>query len=114
MFPDSKIAAKLFSKHTRTKSIIHDAIDPHLKKPVVDRAKASSFNFLCDESNERGDLVKVLTVFIRMFEPENGKIITRHLHVDTIGITDLTADGVLFSLAEILLKYHLPFDKLYI
>ena len=110
MFPDSRIAAKFSSKHTKTKSIICDAIDPHLKKPVVDRAKVFSFNLLCDESNERGDSVKLLTVLIRMFEPENGKSITRHL--DTIGITDLTADGIFSSLAETLLKYHLSFDKL--
>ena len=82
MFPDSKIAARFSSKHTKTKSIICDAIDPHFKKPVVDRAKISSFNLLCDESNERGDSVKLLTVLIRVFEPENGKIVTRHL--DTI------------------------------
>ena len=46
MFPDSKIAAKFSCKHTKTKSIICDAIDPHLKKPVVDRAKISSFSLL--------------------------------------------------------------------
>ena len=110
IFPDSRIAARFSSKHTKTKSIICDAIDPHLKKPVVDRAKISSFNLLCDESNERGDSVKLLTVLIRVFEPENGKIVTRHL--DTIGITDLTAGGIFCSLDETLLKYRLSFDKL--
>lgn len=87
-----------------------DAIDPHLKKPVVDRAKVFSFNLLYDESNERGDSVKVLTVFVRVFEPQNGKIITRYL--DTIGITDLTACGIYSCLKAILLKYHLSFAKL--
>ncbi len=29
MFPDSKIAASFSCKHTKTKSIICDAIDPH-------------------------------------------------------------------------------------
>ena len=99
MFLDSKIAATFSSKHTKTKSIICDA---HLKKPVVDRSR-----LLCDESNERGDSVKLL---IRVFEPENGKIVTRHL--DTNGITDLTADGIFSSLEETLSKYHLSFDQL--
>ena len=34
--------------------------------------------------------MKLLTVLIRLFDPENGKIITRHL--DTISITELTPD----------------------
>ena len=38
MFPDSKIAAGFSCKHTKTKAIICDAIEPHLKKPVVDVA----------------------------------------------------------------------------
>ena len=49
------------------------------EKPVVDTAQISPFNLLCDESNERGDSVKLLTVLIRLFEPENEKIVTRHL-----------------------------------
>ena len=54
--------------------------------------------------------MKLLTVLIRMFEPENGKIVTWHL--DTIGITDLTADDIFSSLGDTLLKYNLSFDKL--
>ena len=91
MFPDSKIAAKFSSKHTKTKAIICDAIDPHLKFPVVELLKTSSFNLLCDESNERGDSVKLLT---RMFEPSSNAIVTCHL--DTIGITDFTAEGIFY------------------
>jgi hypothetical protein len=44
--------------------------------------KASSLPLARRESNERGDSVKLLTVLIRVFEPENGKIVTQHL--DTI------------------------------
>ena len=55
-------------------------------------------------------LLKLLTILIRVFEPENGKIVTRHL--DAIGITDLTAGGIFSSLAETLSKYHLPCDQL--
>ena len=63
MFPDSRIAAKFSSKHTKTKSIICDA---HLKKPVVDEAEVFSFNLLCDESNERGDSVKLLLILVML------------------------------------------------
>ena len=45
-----------------------------------------------------------------MFEPKNGKIVMRHL--DTIGITDLTANGIFTGLDETLSKYQLSFDKL--
>ena len=36
VFPDSRIAADFSSKHTKTKCIICDALDPYLKEPVVD------------------------------------------------------------------------------
>ena len=55
--------------------------------------------------------MKLLTVLIRLFEPENEKIVTRHL-LGTIVITELTADGIFSSLEETLSKYHLSFDKL--
>ena len=54
--------------------------------------------------------MKLLTVLIRLFEPENEKIVTRHL--GTIVITELTADGIFSSLEETFSKYHLSFDKL--
>ena len=110
MFPDSKIAAGFSCKHTKTKAIICDAIEPHLKKPVIDVARASPFNLLCDESNERGDAVKLLTVLVRVFESNNANVVTRHL--DTIGITDLSAEGIFSGLEKTLEKYRLPFSKL--
>ena len=109
MFPDSKIAASFSCKHTKTKAIICDAIEPHLKKPVVDVARASPFNLLCDESNERGDAVKFLTVLVRVYEADNANVVTRHL--DTIGITDLSADGIFCGLEETLEKYNLPYHS---
>ena len=81
-----------------------------MKKPVLDVARSSPFNLLCDESNERGDSVKLLTVLIRLFEPQNANISTRHL--DTIGINDLSANGIFSGLEETLKKYHLSFDKM--
>ena len=83
---------------------------PHLKKLVIDVAQASPFNLICDESNERGDSVKLLTILVRVFESDNATVVTQHL--DTIGITDLSAEGIFSRLEETLQKYHLPFGKL--
>jgi hypothetical protein len=110
MCPDSKVASALSCKHNKTKAIICDAIDPHLKKPVLDVVRSSPFNLLCDESNERGDSVKLLTVLVRLFESDNANISTRHLN--TIGITDLTANGIFSGLEEVLQKYDLSFDNM--
>ncbi len=110
MFPDSKIAAGISCKHTKTKAIICDAIDPYLKKPVVSLARLSPYNLLCDESNDKGDSVKLLTVLIRIFEPHNQRISTRHL--DTIGITDLSADGIFSGLEYVIKKYDLSFENM--
>ena len=110
MFPDSKIASSLSCKHTKCKSIICDALDPHLKKPIVELSQSSPFNMLCDESNELGDSQKLLTILVRLFEPLNGVICTRHL--DTVGITDLSAQGIYLAIKETLHKYHFPIENL--
>ena len=77
-----------------------------MNKPVVDVAGISPFNFLCDESNARGDAFKLLTVLVRVFDSSNDSVVTRHL--DTIGITDLSAEGIFSGLKETLQMYHLP------
>ncbi len=79
MFPDSRIASSFACKHTKTEAIICDAMDPHLKKPIIDLARDSPFNLLCDESNDKGDQVKFLNILIRIFEPLNSRVVTRHL-----------------------------------
>ena len=96
MFPDSRIAVDFRCKHTKIKALISDALDPHLKKPILELAKAAPFNILCDESNERGDQVKLLTILVRLYDPAGGMVVTRH--VDTVGITDLTAGGIFTAL----------------
>ena len=103
MFPDSKIAADSSCKHTKTKSIICDALDPHLKDQVVESPKSTPFNLACDESNDKGDLCKLLTVLVRFFNISTESIVTRHL--ETVGITDFTAEGIFSALKDTLEKY---------
>ena len=62
MFLDSKIPADFSCKHTKTKSIVCDALGPYLKDPVVESLKSTPFNLICDESNDKGDQCKLLTV----------------------------------------------------
>lgn len=110
MFPDSRIAAEFCCKHTKTKAIICDALDPYLKEPILELAKAAPFNLLCDESNERGDHVKLLTILIRLYDPVGGMVVTRH--VDTVGITDLTAESIFTALKTALEAHQIPFSNL--
>ena len=63
-FPNSKIASDFACKRAKTKSIICDALDPHLKEPVINTLQVSPFNLLCDESNDKGDSVKLLTILV--------------------------------------------------
>ena len=35
IFPDSKIATDFSSKHTKTRSIISNALDPYFKDPII-------------------------------------------------------------------------------
>ena len=107
MFPDSRIATDFRCKHTKTKAIICDTLDPHLKEPILQLAKAAPFNLLCDESNERGDHVKLLTILVRLL------VVTRH--VDTVGITDLSAEGIFTALKTALeVRPLLKSDELHI
>ena len=82
MFPDSSIAKDFSCRHTKTKAIICEALDPYHKKPVVENVHNTDtpFSLLCDESNEKGDSVKLLTVLIRSYESSHGCISTQHLH----------------------------------
>ena len=109
MFPDSVIAADFSCRHTKTKAILCEALDPYHKKPVVENARNVPFSLLCDESNEKGDSVKLLTILIRSYECDRGSIATRHL--DTVGITGMTASDI-FESIDVLDKYDLEFSKL--
>ena len=102
MFPDSKIASDFGCKHTKTKAICCDALDPYYKKPVVEMAQATTFNLLCDESNDKGTPVALFTILVCIFDSVNGVLATRHL--DTMAI-DLTANGIFAGLESTLKKY---------
>lgn len=78
LFPDSKIAASFGCGHTKTKAICCDALDPHFKKPVIGTAMTQQpFSLLCDESNDKGSQVKLLTILIRLYDAQNGLVVTR-------------------------------------
>ena len=79
MFPDSTIAANFSCRHTKTKAIICQALDPYHKKPVVESVRDSPFSLLCDESNEKGDSVKLLTILVRFYECDRGSVAS-HCH----------------------------------
>ena len=65
---------------------------------------------ICDESNNRGDEVKLLTILVRLFDARVSAVVTHHL--DTVGITNLTAEGIFTALKETLERHHLPFSNL--
>ena len=108
MFPDTKIAADFGSKHTKTKALCCDALDPYYKKPVIQAIQKVPFNLLCDELNDKGASAKLLTVLVHFFD--NGVIATRHL--DTVAVTDLTAAGIFAGLESMLQKYEIPFAEI--
>ena len=74
---------------------------------VIEILKVTPFSLLCHESNDRGDSVKLLTILVRLFDPTNKIIVTHHL--ETVGITDLTAEG---TLVRILQNYNVPLTTL--
>jgi hypothetical protein len=110
MFPDSTIASDFSCKRTKTKSIICEVLDPYHKRPVVQNVLNSPFSVLIDESNEKGDSVKLLTILVRSYECSRAVIATRHLH--TVGITDFTAAGIFTSLKDVIHQYDLSFSNI--
>ena len=108
LFPDSKIAASFGCGHTKTKAIYCDALDPHFKKPVIGTAMTQPFSLLCDESNDKGAQVKLLTILIRLSDAQNGFVVTHPL--ETIGPADLTASGIFAALENALHKYNIQFN----
>ena len=51
-----------------------------------------------------------LTVLVRFFYVSTESIVTRHL--ETVGITDFTAEGIFSALKDTLEKYNLPLSNL--
>ena len=94
MFPDPAIARDFACKLTKTRFILCEALDSFYKEPKIDH---SPYNLLCDESNDKRDSVKLLTVFVQDVEHGNGIIRTRCLQ---------SAFGILNSI-EVFLKYFL-------
>ena len=96
MLPD---ASDFWCKHTKTKAICCDALDTYYKKQVVEMTLAKTFNLLCDESNDKGAPVELLTTLVRILDSVNGVLATRHL--DTVAIVDLTGNGIYAGLEEV-------------
>ena len=108
MFPDSKIAAGYACKRTKTTAIVCDALQPHLLKPVVDTAKSLSFSILCDESNKRGDAEKLLTILVEYLK--NPMVKSSPVNLETVGIVDLSADGIFSAIRDTLQQHGLSFQ----
>ena len=54
--------------------------------------------------------MKLLTILIRLYDPASGMVVTRH--VDTVGITDLSAESIFTALKTALEAHQLPFSNL--
>ena len=78
--PESKIASNFGCKHTKTKAICCDALDPYHKKPVVEMAQATTINLLRDE----GAPVERLTILMCIFDSINGVQVLATRHFDTV------------------------------
>ena len=106
MFPDSNIASDFLCKDTKIQTIICEALCPYHEACAL----KFPFSLLCDESNEKGDTVKLLTILIRSYECENSSVVTKH--VDTMGITCVTAADIFNSIKNVVLRYGLDFSNL--
>lgn len=110
MFPDSSIAKDFACKHTKSRSIVCEALDPHYKKLVLSSLTNSLYSLLCDESNDRGATVKLLTILVRAFDHDKGVIKTRHL--DTVATAELSASGIFSSIEKVLHQCGLEFSNM--
>lgn len=97
-FLNSKIAEMYSCKRTKTVAIITDVLEPHHLKPVLNIARNTSFNLLCDESNERGADEKLLTVLVPLYDPDQCIVVAGHL--ETVGVTDFMANGMFTALVK--------------
>ena len=60
-----------------------------IRIPVVGSALNFPFSLLCDESNEKGDTVKLLTIRMRSHECEISSVVTRHLDTACVTAADI-------------------------
>ena len=82
VFPDSKIAAKYHSASTKAMCMLNLAIAPALKKDLVESMMVHPFSVSIDGSNDAG-LEKMNPMTIRIYDVNNGKIVTKFLDMCT-------------------------------
>ena len=95
MFPDSKIAAA-FSSTTLRLNALSVMLLIHISRILIVKSlKTTPFNLMCDESNDKDDKWKLLSILVRFFYSNTELIVTRHL--ETVAITDFTDKGIFLS-----------------
>ena len=100
----------IFPQAYKTRYIISDALDPYFKDPIIKCLKTAPFNLICDESNDKGDKFKLLSILVRFLDSSTELIVICHLEI--IAITDFTATGIFSSLESVLEKLKIPMANL--
>ena len=71
--PDSKIAASVKCKHTKTKCIITNALAPHLHQELICRLKEAPFPIIIDETTDISTK-KQLALVTRQYDTTSKKV----------------------------------------
>jgi hypothetical protein len=91
VFPDSAIATKYHSASTKATCMLNLAVAPSLKMALVDCMKSNPFSIAVDGSNDVG-LSKMNPLTVRIFDLDDGRIVTRFLDMCTA--TAATAEAI--------------------
>ena len=101
IFPDSEIAKKFSSRHTKTACIINGAIAPHYQQQLVESMKKAAFAVAIDGSNDSG-VEKMNPITVRLFDSMSGTVCTRFL--DMCMSSSGTAESIFSKMNEALSK----------
>ena len=101
VFPDSEIAKKFSSRHTKTACIINGAIAPRYQQQLVGCMKKDPFALAVDGSNDSG-VEKMNPLTVRLFDNTSGTVCTRLL--DMCMSSSATAEADVSKMDEALSK----------
>ncbi|XP_011406190.1 PREDICTED: uncharacterized protein LOC105313994 [Amphimedon queenslandica] len=107
--PDSKIAADVKCKRTKTKCIIKNVLAPHFHSKLVDSLKRNTFSLIIDETTDVSTK-KELALVTRQYSPEL-KNVSCSLY-ELIQLDAGNAEAIFQSICKVLERDNIPLSNI--
>jgi hypothetical protein len=109
LFPDSKIAADVRCKRTKTKCIVKNALSPFFHGKLVDKLKSHPFSLIIDETTDVSTQ-KELALVTRQYDKETKKVTCALYELVELSLGN--AEAIFKAICGLLEKDGIPINKI--